>query len=68
MNSVKINRTLMQGQIAGRGKLYNEGQCPFPVNTRLARLWKAGFDNGRDGKPISQETGYGDNRTTLPKS
>lgn len=68
MNGITINKTLLQGQIAGRGKLYNSADCPYTPGSRRAHLWKDGFDNGREGKPLLQEVGYGDNRKPLTKS
>lgn len=42
-----VLRTMLRGEVAGRGDLYSLDQCPYTPDSRKAKLWSAGFAAGR---------------------
>ncbi len=47
MTPPQIVKVMTQGEEAGRGDLYGLSDCPYPHESRKAKLWAAGFLAGR---------------------
>ena len=53
---VKV-RTILQGEVAARGNLYRESDCPYTPGSRRAELWRAGFRGVNSARTIHRGSG-----------
>ncbi len=53
MTPPQVVKVTAQGQQAGRGDLYGLTDCPYPAESRKAKLWVEGFAAGRAERAIT---------------